>query len=294
MKWYFACNDRSEKFFTLIKSAVDSALKNTTLKPVFLYDGEENELTKWLRERNVQIIPHRVSFYDQLKNHYDDNNLIVASGTFLRCDIPIIEKEDDFVLYTDCDVIFLKDFKTDLKPEYFACSSQNKKNDFKNFNAGVMLMNVKKLREDYENFCEFIKNNLKSFYVFDQTAYQIFYSDKVTKLPIIFNYKPYWGINNDAVILHFHGAKPYSFTTEESLKYFPNSYLWLYKKNPKGYDYYLEIFKKYYPDIEYCYEGIEKLKSGLYPLSKHGKSSFFSRIKTEFKKECQILMQKFK
>jgi len=32
-----------------------------------------------------------------------------------------------------CDVLFLKDFQTDLKPAYFACSSQSEKNNFKHF-----------------------------------------------------------------------------------------------------------------------------------------------------------------
>lgn len=93
MKWYFASNDKSESFYPLIKGAVNSALKNTSLDPHFLYDGEENELTEWLRNKGVKVIPHRVSFYDALKNHYPEIALNVASGAFLRCDIPIVEKK---------------------------------------------------------------------------------------------------------------------------------------------------------------------------------------------------------
>src|SRR5574344_2144921 len=129
MKWYFACNDKSEEFYPLIKAAVNSALANTTLQPNFIFDGEENELTSWLRKKGVNIIFHRVSFFDTLKTFYDEKLLNIASGAFLRCDIPLIEKEDDFIIYTDCDILFLKDFKLDIKPEYFACSSQFKKNN---------------------------------------------------------------------------------------------------------------------------------------------------------------------
>src|SRR5574344_431201 len=121
MKWYFASNDKSEEFFPLIKAAVNSALENTTLKPYFIYDGKENELTQWLKNKGVEIVNHRVSFYDDLAKNYSQAALAVASGAFLRCDIPIIAQEDDFVLYTDCDILFLKEFDARVKPKYFAC-----------------------------------------------------------------------------------------------------------------------------------------------------------------------------
>lgn len=293
MKWYFASNDKSESFYPLIKGAVNSAIENTSLKPHFLYDGEENELTDWLKNKGVKIIHHRVSFYDALKNYYPEVALNVASGAFLRCDIPIIEQEDDFVLYTDCDVLFLKDVHLDLKPESFACSSQSDKNNFRDFNTGVMLMNVQNLRKDYEKFSRFIAENLKDFTVFDQSAYQIFYSGKNTKLPLVYNHKPYWGIDENAVILHFHGAKPTNFTSDKSLKYFPGIYDYLYRKNPNAYDCYLELFKKYHPEITYYEEGIKKLKIGEYSIHKYNKS-LINKLKNRIKKEYQILVQNFK
>ncbi len=242
MKWYFACNDKNPDFFPLIFGAVNSALKNTNLEPNFIYDGSENELTLWLRENGVNIIKHRVNFYNAL-NYNDQNRFNIASGAFLRCDIPIIETEDEFILYTDCDILFLKDFQTDIKPSYFACSSQSDKNNFKHFNTGVMLMNVKKLRESHAKFCEFIIKNLKYLTVFDQSAYQIFYGDKCSKLPVIYNYKPYWGIDENAYIIHFHGCKPTTFCSDETLKNIPYTFYELYKKNPQAYDFYLDLFK---------------------------------------------------
>lgn len=297
MKWYFASNDRSEKFFPLIKAAVTSALENTTLEPIFIYDGEENELTNWLRERNVKIIPHRVSFYDKLKEVYDEAQLNIASGAFLRCDIPIIEKNEDgdnIILYTDCDVIFLKDFELPVKPDYFACSSQTSKTNFQNFNTGVMLMNVEKLKESHEEFTNFITQNIKILSAYDQTAYQIFYNSKNTKLPIEFNHKPYWGIDDNAFILHFHGPKPTLFESDEELKNLYSGYNELYKKNPKAYDFYLDLFKKYYPEINYDKLSIEKLKNSLYPLIKGRKNPVGKRIKSKLTKEFQIIKQKFK
>lgn len=294
MKWYFASNDKSSDFFPLIKAAVDSAVKNTTLEPVFLYDGAENELTQWLREKGVKIIPHRVSFYNELKDHYNEEELVIASGTFLRCDIPIIEQDDEFVLYTDCDVLFLKDFECEIKPKYFACAPQSNKRNFRQFNAGVMLMNIKSLRESHDKFIDFIRENIKILSTYDQTAYQIFYGGKSSKLPIIYNYKPYWGRNDKAVILHFHGCKPTTFADEEYLKVLPHSLHWLYLKNPEAFDYYLDIFKKYYPGINYSEDGIKKLKSGEYPIIKRGKRHLLVRIKDKLFKEYKTMTTRFR
>jgi len=293
MKWYFASNDRSQDFFPLIKGAVESVLRNTSMEPYFIYDGAENELTQWLRDKGITIIHHRVGFYDALEKHYNQNLLNIASGTFLRCDIPIIEKDDEFVLYTDCDVLFLQDFECDLKPEYFACSTQFDKKNFVDFNAGVMLMNVKKMRESHGEFTEFIVKNLAKFTAFDQTAYQVFYDRKNTKLPTIYNHKPYWGIDKNAVIVHFHGAKPTMFASDEILQTLPYTHTKYYKKNPTAYDFYLDLFKKYYEEIKYSSEGIEKLKSGIYPLIKHKGTPIFSRVLKRLSKTCLKFVNKY-
>lgn len=292
MKWYFASNDRSHDFFPLIKAAVNSVLENTALEPNFIYDGAPNELTQWLIDKGVNIINHRVSFFDSLEKYYDENLLTIAAGTFLRCDIPILEQDDEFVLYTDCDVLFLKDFECDLRPEYFACSAQFDKKNFTDFNAGVMLMNVKKMRESHSKFIEFISKNLANFPTFDQTAYQIFYDGKNTKLPTIYNHKPYWGVDENAVIVHFHAAKPTTFASEESLQNLPYIHTELFKKNPKAYEFYLDMFTKYYPEIKYCNEGIEKLKSGIYPLIKAKRAPLLSRVLTKLGKTCLKFVNK--
>lgn len=189
--------------------------------------------------------------------------------------------------------MFLKDVHLDLKPEYFACSSQSDKNNFRDFNTGVMLMNTKFLEKSHKNFSNFIKNNLKIFSAFDQTAYQIFYNGKNTKLPLIYNHKPYWGIDEKAVILHFHGAKPTTFTAEESFKYMSFAYANLYKQNPDAYDFYLELFKKNYPDINYLQNEIEKLKAGEYPTNKPGKNPLLLRVKNKLIKQYKTVIQNF-
>ena len=133
MKWYFAMSESSlsrgeHDWPGLIKTAVKSALVNTTLNPHLLYDGQPNELTKDLEKLGVKIVPHRVCFFDELESYgrrtsRHESWIGIASGAFLRLDIPLLEREDDLVLYTDTDVIFLSepDFYRTEPPRLF-CS----------------------------------------------------------------------------------------------------------------------------------------------------------------------------
>lgn len=136
MKWFFAVSEVSmdhhdHDFRALIRSAVNSARANTQLKPHMIFDGEEGTFTKEIRDLGVKIIRHRISFYDQIqhaqKAHRPDwaSYMFVASGALLRLEIPLLEQHDDFVLYTDCDVLFLKqpDFTT-VRPPLFAVAPE--------------------------------------------------------------------------------------------------------------------------------------------------------------------------
>ncbi len=278
MKWYFACNEQSKEYEPLIKAAVTSAIKNTTLKPHFIYDGKPCELTKWLEEKGVRIIYHRSNLYPILEKKYKGNELKISTGAYLRCDIPIIEQEDDYVLYTDCDVIFLKDIENIPKPEYFACAPEVDIKNQKIFNTGVMYMNIKKLQKTYKGFCRFIKWNLWRLVTWDQTAYQLYYGKKCTPLNLKYNHKIYWGVDENASIIHYHGAKPTMFRNEETIKNMDYFNGLLYKKNPQSYDFYLELFREYYSEIEYNIEGINKLKQNIYPTTKPPKNPLKIRV----------------
>lgn len=283
MKWYFACNSDSKEYEPLIKVAVLSALKNTTLKPHFIFDGEANELTQWLEEKGVKVIYHRSNLYEALEKKYSGNELKIASGAYLRCDIPVLEKEDKYVLYTDCDVLFLKDIEPQY-PKYFACTPEVNKQDWKTFNTGVMFMNVENLQKSYSKFCKFISKNLSKLKTWDQTAYQLFYGKKNSHLDFKYNHKLYWGIDDNAVILHYHGAKPTMFVDENYIKNMDYFYGILFRKNPESYKYYLDLFKQYYPEIVYSQEGLEKIEQGIYPTTKPPKNALPIRIKNFIRK----------
>ncbi|MDE1895681.1 MAG: glycosyltransferase family 2 protein [Rhodospirillales bacterium] len=256
MKWYFALSASSfgsdaHDWPSLIRASVISARANTGLKPFLLWDGPEHEFLNELRGLGVTVIFHKVSYYSALAEYRrnDPHGLATSAGCFLRTDIPLVEIEDAFVLYTDCDVMFLRDpvpMLANLRPVHFAACTEFTIDD--GLNSGVLLLNIARMRADYPKFTTFITANLSLG--LDQDMYRAFYADKWEKLPPELNWKPYWGRNTGATILHWHGIKPVlvqsmfadpAFTTHPDL-------MLLVRRNPEGYKHYLEYYAYFLRD----------------------------------------------
>jgi hypothetical protein len=250
LKWFFALNAQAydyDRYSELLKVAVHSAGKNTSLLPHFLFDGEENALTDWLRNRGVKILPCRTFLYDRLeelaRKRRNPGLLAVGAGAFLRTEIPALTHDlgikDKYVLYTDVDVMFLREVVTNTlltsRPRYFAVAPQRRKHDYRHMNTGVMLLNLESLRSEDVRFRDFVSENLEEFVdnTWDQAAFRLYYGKSGPlgrgrrnwdKLPSQYNWKPYWGDYSTAKIVHFHGPKPHqrrllsSGTPPESLK----------------------------------------------------------------------------
>lgn len=229
MKWFFALAEGCPGFSyyaDMIKVAVHTALRHTSLRPHFLYDGQENELTQWLRGQDVTIIKCR-TFLDQdlarLRGGNDEANIRSTSrGIMLRIELPQLGARlglGERVLYTDCDVFFRGDVAPDLKANrcrYFAVGPESDPQDYLHMNTGVMWMNLPGLRTVDAEFREFVRQNLGRFQhlAWDQGAYREFFAPNESnilwdRLPAELNWKPYWRYNPGAKIIHFHGPKPF-------------------------------------------------------------------------------------
>jgi hypothetical protein len=226
MRWYFALTEDSTAFrqyAEMIMVAVDTAKKRTSLEPHCLYDGGENDFTAWLTKRGVRIIPHR-SFVrealEELGRRKQNPHLAAAlSGAFSRIELPeIVKGGADRVLYTDCDVMFLDEVVPELEANacrYFAVAPESDREDYVNMNTGVMLMNPERLRESLPEFREYVSKNLAALEAesWDEAAYRWFYRNEDgpmwDRLRPELNWKPYWGENPQAKIVHFHGPKPF-------------------------------------------------------------------------------------
>ncbi|MFW5883641.1 MAG: hypothetical protein ACOCVG_04665 [Verrucomicrobiota bacterium] len=210
-------------FARLIKVAVLSAREQTSLRPHLLYDGSPNELTQWLGQQGVPVIKCRSRFARRLwwiqKRRRMSNAYRVGTGASLRAELPPLYKqhriEEPFVLYTDCDVLFVGDPVPDLlklQPALYAAADENAPGQPRRINTGVMLMNLPAMLKHEKQFTRFTRSGLKAFCqgAYDQDAYNEFYpSEQVHQLPTEMNWRGYWGMNPKASIVHFHGLKPF-------------------------------------------------------------------------------------
>lgn len=227
--WFFALTEASTAFRQyagMVKVAVHTAAARTSLVPHCIYDGGENDLTVWLRNRGVAVIQHRSFVADQLTalgERKGNPHLGAAlAGAFSRVELPELVTalgSPERVLYTDCDVMFLAEVVAELEAQrcqLFAVAPESAQDDYVNMNTGVMLMNTRQLRETLPAFREYISANLETLEreSWDEAAYRWFYRDDADhplwdRLPPELNWKPYWGDASNARIVHFHGPKPY-------------------------------------------------------------------------------------
>jgi len=182
MKWFMATNQKSlfnDQFYDQIIVAVVSASRFTSLDPYIAYDGLDNERLEYLRRIGVKVIFHELSFKADVESYivenypYDDSEkrkmIDRRTGAFLRSEIPglVIEEgiEDEYILYTDCDVVFAKELNlSKYKPRFFAaCGSREggytrfKIGGWMHFNSGVMLMNVHNMYVKMNKFIDYSK-----------------------------------------------------------------------------------------------------------------------------------------
>lgn len=227
MKCYMTvclADEKSNVYADSLKVAITSGLQKTCLDFIVLYDGPKNHpIKKFLLDSGVRVIEHRFSREAFLPKVYPGNShqstyiknmsYRQLASAFTRFDIPFIETEDEFVLYTDVDVLFCQDIDVSVlpRPEFLAASQEWDKDVAKMeyFNAGVLLLNVKSMRA----ICKMVFKDLEEgkpnrINVFDQGYLNQYCFNNFDYLSSDYNWKPYWGINEAAKIIHFHGMKP--------------------------------------------------------------------------------------
>ena len=125
--------------------------------------------------------------------------------------IPQVEQQHEFVLYTDCDVVFLKPVNWPaIRPKLFAAAPEFHADNWNYFNSGVMVLNVPAMRASYQVFEAHVRARILDGRwpaYDDQWALNEVYKGFWEKLDVRLNWKPYWGYSSAAAILHFHGPK---------------------------------------------------------------------------------------
>lgn len=251
-RWYFTVNDRGLlNAKNQIEVAVRSAQNNTELEPFCIYAGNDEKNISWLKSLGVSVIIHEASFSDAMRIGYGDKYRIF-SGHWLRVDIPIIEDKYEHILYTDIDVLFMKHPVPDNLPDLLGVVTEER-NGGEMFNNGVMVMNIPALREDHKAFVSAIRKRMLNNFTYpahDQASYNRFYRRRHSEIDRGFNWRPYWGKNDQASIIHFHGPKP---DQAEDLergrgKKISQVLIDLWRQNPEAYKFYGSVCRKVVPD----------------------------------------------
>ena len=202
MKVIFGINHpaASTHYVEYASLAIASA-RQVGYEPVLLYDGESPPI-------DVEKIECRSRFSQEMRAALRPDEYRIAAGAMLRLEIPFLF-DDEYVLYTDVDVLFLRRLELPTVA-HWGMVPENRAGS--HFNSGVSVMHVPELRETapgFDAFCRqaILAGRLPSL-CWDQGLINAFYSERITKLPDIWNWRPYWGPNPEAAILHFHGPKP--------------------------------------------------------------------------------------
>ena len=211
-----------------------------------------------------------------IKNDYADfanRNPNMSNTTFLKFKISTLLNKYDKILYIDTDTIILKDltnlYNTDLKDTYAGVvgdyyltnAGLNKKFGLNiYFNAGVILFNAKKIRE--ENLIKvFEKTYLENDEIFeyhDQDTLNVVFNNNITILPVEYN----WMVSN-LYFKHKEIKNFYNITTNLT-EYSPSIVHFTIRLKPwkYKYSYFNKEWLKYYSLLDYKIYDLN-LKAGL-------------------------------
>ncbi|MCC1492190.1 glycosyltransferase [Cognatishimia sp. F0-27] len=248
--WYFCVNEAGfEPSWPLVEVAVRSALANTRLEPICLYNGMDDAQVARIEALGARVIRHRSRLEDVLRRGYGDL-YDQFSGHWLRVDIPVIETTETHVLYTDIDVMFRSHPEPRRMPRVLAAAPERYRWRWPHFNSGVLVMNVPALRALQPAFDAAITARMAQGWKppgHDQVSYNGFFRWRHSRLTHGLNWKPYWGDNPEAQIIHFHGPKPahiHKIKIGQTDGMLP-VYQRLWRLSPDGYTRYCAEFERY-------------------------------------------------
>ncbi len=211
--------------------------KNTREK----FEKDIEELKK-IKKCSIEIIDVNPSIVSNLPTKW-----YITQTAYLRYLIPVLKPEIDKGIYLDVDTLVLKSlknlYKIDLENNYAAVVEDMLDNEDKRirlekfcinnyFNSGMLLMNLKRWRE--ENLTEIFLRDTKYSKFMDQDVLNCVFGKDVLYIDYKYNWLPKnfrGGLNDNAVIVHFAGAfKPWTNGFERTYWFF--IYDSIVKKSP--------------------------------------------------------------
>lgn len=269
MKWFFVVNKEAVKWFTdMIRVAVLSAKCTGKLEPHCITDDDSDPLFDWLRAEGVEIHVGRLPFRDRLfaddvieANKGSFYRPVNAAGAYLKILIPQFATPGELIMYTDCDILFLETLSFDgvaidngtlNAVAEISSDIRVKQTEAGIFNSGVMIFDPALFQNRYDELIALLEDNKYYFHgdpgFYDQGLFNVAFKGTWKSLPDRLNWRPYWGLNQDASIIHFHGPKPaqvHRIMNDKVSEDEHQSVIRLYEEAPEAYRYYLDMFDRF-------------------------------------------------
>lgn len=221
-------------------------------KPIF------HVLTYNLSIENREYVSNLVSekgasiyFYDVDVSKFDGfplgnktGNARLTYAAYLRLLIPdVLPQKLDKVIYMDCDIVVINPiydlWNKDLTDYYLAALDDYGQGGisgakrlgigegYSYFNSGVMLINLKKLRDMnfFEKVKEYVKTNRERIMMHDQDILNGLLYEKRLALEVRWNMMCNTGNTTDYAVIHYAGMKPWFIECPHPLKYIYYDYL---------------------------------------------------------------------
>lgn len=237
-------------------SSILKSKKQSTICNVYILckDVSENKKNKFLELDSESLFIKIIDMNGKEDfSKYKKEGIPATPTAMYKFFIPEILKDLDKVLYLDGDIIVQKDleelYNCDIGSNYIGAVKDTngldyhslRNSNYKYFNSGVMVMNLKKMRQDDmpQKLLEYRKNGYNK--LMDQDTFNFVLKGNVLLLPFeyntqmntlsselqglknynVTNFKKYWKISNEisnireiyeeATILHYTTAKPWKF-----------------------------------------------------------------------------------
>lgn len=191
----------------MLKMSIASAVENSGLSVKCLYCGEDEKFVNLLEKIGAEVICIKSRIDNQIIDaHRTINFPLHARGAYLRYEIAAIDN-NSYSLYVDCDVFFASEFiLPENLPTLVSACNEAHKNDV--FNSGVLLFNNANFKKTTQDFLNYATANFGTWTVgVDQIPFNDFYRGSIGRLDDLYNWRPAFGINHDARMIHFHGTK---------------------------------------------------------------------------------------
>lgn len=179
MKWFLALNEVGLVYYEdMVCAAVRSAQLNTSLKPHLLWDGPEGTFVDWMRAQDVMVTPCRTPLYGAIRTgeahlgfvpHTADGAFCVSKCAASPATIPL----------SSIPTVMCSSYRNRILAAIDPVSSPRHQHsgltDRSMVNTGVMMMNVQRFRNDYDDLHALVRGHwVKNFDAYDQGELNIF------------------------------------------------------------------------------------------------------------------------